>query len=130
MKRLSWTLKEFIIWVIFGGTYCLLEIIYRGYTHPSMFVVGGLCGVLIGLINDHTPQMPLLKQSILGSVIVTVIEFIAGVILNLWLGLDVWNYSSMPFNLLGQICLPFSLIWLVLSVPVVYLDDYLKKLLK
>lgn len=130
MKRLSWTLKEFIIWVIFGGVYCLLEIIYRGYTHPSMFVVGGICGVLIGLINDNTPQMSLVKQSIIGSVIVTAIEFISGVILNIVLGLNVWDYSSMPFNILGQICLPFSMVWLILSIPVIYLDDYLKRLLK
>ena len=91
-----------------------------------MFFVGGLCGVLIGLINDNTPDIPLFYQCILGTTIVTLIEFISGCYLNIYLGLGVWDYSHVPFNFLGQVCLPFSIIWMFLSIPVIYLDDYLK----
>lgn len=131
MKKIQFLKKETIIFVIFGFLYICLELLYRGHTHISMFFVGGLCGVLIGLINDNTPDMPLFYQCILGTTIVTLIEFISGCYLNIYLGLGVWDYSHVPFNFLGQVCLPFSIIWMFLSIPVIYLDDYLKnKLLK
>lgn len=126
MKKIQFLKKETIIFVIFGFLYICLELLYRGHTHISMFFVGGLCGVLIGLINDNTPDIPLFYQCILGTIIVTLIEFISGCYLNIYLGLGVWDYSHVPFNLLGQVCLPFSIIWMFLSIPVIYLDDYLK----
>lgn len=126
MKKIQFLKKETIIFVIFGFLYICLELLYRGHTHISMFFVGGLCGVLIGLINDNTPDMSLLYQCILGTTIVTLIEFISGCYLNIYLGLGIWDYSHVPFNFLGQVCLPFSIIWMLLSIPVIYLDDYLK----
>lgn len=126
MKKIQFLKKETIIFVIFGFLYICLELLYRGRTHISMFFVGGLCGVLIGLINDNTPDMPLFYQCILGTIIVTLIEFISGCYLNIYLGLGIWDYSHVPFNFLGQVCLPFSIIWMFLSIPVIYLDDYLK----
>lgn len=126
MKKIQFLKKETIIFVIFGFLYICLELLYRDRTHISMFFVGGLCGVLIGLINDNTPDMPLFYQCILGTTIVTLIEFISGYYLNIYLGLGVWDYSHVPFNFLGQVCLPFSIIWMLLSIPVIYLDDYLK----
>ena len=74
-----------------------------------MAVLGGVCFVLIGDINEFIPwNMPLILQGAIGSGIVTVLELVSGIILNLWLGLGIWDYSNMPFNLLGQICLPFT----------------------
>lgn len=126
MKKIQFLKKETIIFLIFGFLYICLELLYRGHTHISMLFVGGLCGVLIGLINDNTPDIPLFYQCILGTTIVTLIEFISGCYLNIYLGLGVWDYSHVPFNFLGQVCLPFSIIWMLLSIPVIYLDDYLK----
>lgn len=130
MNKLKWLLKEFIIFLVFGITYALLEILARGYTHPAMVVLGGICGVLVGLLNDSTPDMPILVQCLLGSIIITILEFISGCYLNLYLGLNIWDYSSLPFNLLGQVSLKFTIIWFILSVPVIYLDDYMKSKLK
>ena len=62
-------------------------------------------------------------------IIIVTIEFFSGCILNIWLGLGVWNYSNMPYNILGQICLPFSIAWFFLSYIAIKLDDYLRKLL-
>lgn len=70
--------------------------------------------------------MPIWLQCVIGASIVTVGEFITGCIVNLWLGLMVWDYSNMPFNLLGQICLPFALAWVVLSGVAILIDDYLR----
>ena len=123
----NFVLKEFIIFVIFGLMYVTIELLYRGHTHYSMFIVGGICGVLIGLINDNTPDMPLLPQCVLGTVIITVIELLTGLFLNVYLGLNVWDYSNQPFNFMGQICPQFCIIWCILSILVIRIDDWLKE---
>ena len=123
----NFVLKEFIIFIIFGLMYVTIELLYRGHTHYSMFIVGGVCGVLIGLINDNTPDMPLLPQCVLGAVIITVIELLTGLFLNVYLGLNVWDYSNQPFNFMGQICPQFCIIWCILSILVIRLDDWLKE---
>ena len=120
-------LKEIILAIIGGLIYILIELIWRGHTHISMFILGGICFVAIGLINElFSWELGLVWQSVIGTVIVTVLEFITGLIVNIWLGLGVWNYSNMPFNLLGQICLPFALAWGALSTLAIVLDDYLR----
>ena len=123
----NFVLKEFIIFIIFGLMYVIIELLYRGHTHYSMFIVGGICGVLIGLINDNTPDMPLLPQCVLGAVIITIIELLTGLFLNVYLGLNVWDYSNQPFNFMGQICPQFCIIWCVLSILVIRIDDWLKE---
>ena len=110
-----------------GLIYVLIEFAFRGRSHWTMFIVGGLCFWLIGLINEVIPwEMPLWKQCIIGAVIVTAVEFLSGCIINLWLGWNVWDYSNMPLNFLGQVCLPFSLLWVLLSAVAILLDDYLR----
>ena len=64
--------------------------------------------------------------NMIGAVVVTVLEFITGLVVNVWLGLNVWDYSDMPLNILGQICLPFSIAWIALSAIAIVLDDYLR----
>ena len=120
-------LKNLLIFSIFGLTYGLIEILWRGYTHPSMVIVGGICGLLIGLLNEKNRKMNLLLQMVEGMVIVTVLEFVSGIILNLCLGLNVWDYSNMRFNLLGQVCPQFSIAWFFLSYFAIRIDDLLRK---
>lgn len=122
-------IKNMILFVIFGLLYCGLEILWRGYIHPSMFIVGGICCLLVGLINEITPNMSMWLQCLLSAIIITIIEFLSGCILNLWLNLGVWNYTNMPFNLLGQVCLPFSIAWFFLSYVAIKLDDWLRRIL-
>lgn len=121
-------LKKITVLLFIGGTaYIFVELMWRGHSHISMFVVGGLCFVLIGCINEYLPwEMGLVWQSLIGAGIVTSMEFMSGVILNLWLGLGVWDYSTMPLNVLGQICLPFTMAWIPLSCVGIVLDDYLR----
>lgn len=111
-----------------GCLYVILELLWRGRSHWSMFILGGVCFVLIGLLNEVIPRgMPLALQGLVGSVcIVTPLEFVTGCIVNLWLGWDVWDYSNLPFNVMGQICLPFTLLWVVVSAIAVVLDDWLR----
>lgn len=127
LKMKSWLKKEFFIFVIFGITYFMLEIIYRGYSHWTMIILGGLVSVLIGLINEVTPKIKIPYQMLLGTIIITTLELVFGFILNIKLGLGIWDYSNLPLNLLGQICLPFSFLWFILSYFIIILDDILKE---
>ncbi len=124
MKQLS---KNLCLFTIGGLLYYLIEILWRGYSHVSMFIVGGICFILIGLINEYLSfDTPLWRQQLIAAVIVTAAEFIAGLILNVYLHLEVWDYSSMPFNLLGQVSLQYSTLWFLLSLPAIILDDWLR----
>ncbi len=115
------------LWACGGGLYCLIEVLWRGYTHPAMFLVGGICFLILGGINEwFCWDMSLAAQAIIGAVAVTLVELAAGSVLNLWLGLGIWDYSDMPFNLLGQICLAYAGWWVLLSVAGIILDDVLR----
>lgn len=126
-EKLKAILKHAVLALCGGFVYFLIEMAWRGHSHWTMAVLGGVCFVLIGDINEFIPwNMPLVLQGAIGSGIVTLLELVSGIILNLWLGLGIWDYSNMPFNFLGQICLPFSLLWVALSVVAVILDDWLR----
>lgn len=119
--------RPLVLFCVGGAVYIMMEMFWRGYSHWTMFIVGGLCFVLIGLINEfYTYEMPLVKQMLIGSCIVTSVEFISGCIINLWLGWNVWDYSDMPFNVFGQVCLPYMVLWFLLSGAAIILDDYLR----
>ncbi len=104
-----------------GSVYVLIEILFRGYSHISMFAVGGLCLLLIDLADNAFSELGLIPKALIGGLIISATELVAGIILNLFMGLGVWDYSELRFNLLGQICPQFSLIWVVLSIPALYL---------
>ena len=130
MQNLNNILKYFTLFIIGGISYYFIEIIYRGYSHFSMIIVGGICFVLIGAINEFSnKEVPLLLQMILAVLIVDTIELISGIIINKVLILNVWDYSNLRFNLLGQISLRSSIAWLFLSLLAIYMDDLLRYLL-
>ena len=127
MSYIKTFFKCLILACVGGVSYIIIEFLYRGYSHWTMFMASSLAFVLIGAINEIIPwEMKLWKQMLIGSCIVTVIEFISGLIINVWLGLDVWDYSNLPLNVMGQICLPFSIIWFFMSLLCIVLDDYLR----
>ena len=111
-----------------GGTiYVLLELLWRGRSHVSMFCAGGLallllCGLFLGF------GLPLFAQCLVGGLVITAIEFVAGAIGIVRLRLNGWDYSKMPLNLYGQVCLPFSLLWCLLTLPISFLSSYLATL--
>ena len=120
--------KNLILFSIGGIVYVLIELLWRGYTHFSMFLLGGLCFWLIGMINEkRSRKIPLITQMAIGSAIITVLEFVFGYIVNIRLGLNVWNYADMPFNIMGQVCLTYALAWFVLSGVCVVVDDWLRR---
>ena len=120
-------LKELFLAAAGGLLYIILELVWRGHSHWTMFALGGLCFALIGLINELIPWcMPLWKQALIGAAIITGLEFLTGCIVNLGFGWHVWDYSGMPLNLLGQICILYILLWIPVSLIAIILDDWLR----
>ena len=119
--------KHLILMMIGGALYVLLELLWRGYSHWTMFFLGGMCFVVLGLLNEVVPwEVPLWRQALLGTALVTVAEFTVGCVVNLWFGWQVWNYSHMPGNILGQICPQYMILWFPVSIAGIMLDDWLR----
>lgn len=127
MNKFKLAFKYLVLLLIGGMIYVLIELLFRGRSHFTMFILGGVCFVSVGLINEVLPwNTPFQLQMLLGGSMITVLEFISGCILNLYFGLGIWDYSDQPGNILGQICPLFSLLWVFLSGLAIVLDDYLR----
>ncbi len=121
---------EAFLFIVGGRIYTWIEILWRGWSHWTMFILGGLGFVVLGILNEHLfPwDLSLAEQTVIGAMIVTVMEFFTGCIVNLWLGWQVWDYSDMPFNLCGQVCLYYFLLWILLSAVGIIADDWIRYL--
>lgn len=120
-------LKTAVLFCCGALAYAAVEIVWRGYTHWTMAVLGGLLFLLLGGLNNWIPwEMPLTMQMAAGALVVTAAEFAAGVVLNVWLDLSIWDYSELPYNIMGQICPQFTLAWAGLSLVAIVLDDYIR----
>lgn len=125
----NYLFKYFILFLIGGFLYYEIEILWRGYSHWTMFILGGVCFIYAGIQNERTPwEEPLWKQVLKVDVFVLIAEFITGCILNLWLGLNIWDYSNLKFNVLGQSSLLFAVLFLPLCLIAIVLDDYIRYL--
>lgn len=119
--------KYSFLFLVGGLIYYAIEVFYVGYSHPSMFILGGICFLCIGLLNEfYKYDMSLVSQMFISSLIITALEFFGGLVINRWLNLNVWDYSYMPYNFMGQINLYSSVLWFFLSAPAILLDDYLR----
>lgn len=118
-NRAAWgdSLLLTIFLFVFGGTaYYLTEIMFRGWSHPSMGILGGFCFYLLYLENRAFSHRSLLLRSVLGALVITALELLSGCVLNILLGMNIWDYSNMPLNFLGQICFSMSVLWFLLSI--------------
>lgn len=112
---------------LFGGNaYCLIELLTRKRTHFSMFFCAGLAISILLFIYMNNREIPLLLFSLLGTLIITCLELIFGTVFNLWLKMKVWDYSKLPLNFSGQICVWFSGIWFGFGTLIYYLFRLLK----
>lgn len=115
-----------LIFLIGGLAYGLLEILFRGYTHWTMLVTGGLCFLIFYILNFILKTDSLWVRCIIAMIIITTLELIVGVIVNIILKWNVWDYSKMFMNFMGQICALYSGIWFSMGVPMTYIANYLK----
>ncbi len=105
--------KNILLFLIGGTGYVMLELLWRGFSHISMFFAGGTCFLLLGGLEKAKPRLPLPLRALTGAGIITMIELLAGLMFNR--GYSVWDYRAMPLNFHGQICLPFFLLWIPIS---------------
>lgn len=116
-----------IIYTIGAVGYCVLELVWRGYSHWTMTVAGGICFLAMYLIDGGKRELSLIKKSVISALVVTSVEFAVGCVVNLLLGWRVWDYSDLPFSIMGQVCLGFFLLWLLLSFPALLLSGLIRK---
>ena len=122
------TPARFLLLFLTGGFgYYLIEVLFRGHSHWTMGLCGGICLVGIYFINRRFAAFSYTLRAILSALLITAVEFVAGCILNLWLGLSIWDYSALPYNLLGQISLLFSGIWFGLAFIMCVLISVIEK---
>jgi len=119
--------KYILLYTIGGIGYGSIEMIFRGKTHWSMLLAGGMCFCALNKISEM-PIKKSWKKWLLGSAAITSIEFVSGVIVNIWLRWNVWNYSQHVFNLFGQICPLFSCIWFLISIPAIAFCGVMKNI--
>ena len=127
IKKFSRSLSLFTI----GGLgYIVIENIWRGYSHITMFFAGGLSFLCIEIMDIRLGKsINTFSKCILGSSIITTIEFVFGCIFNLYYKMNVWDYSHLPFNLFGQISLVFSFLWCLLTLPVLWIGKGVRRIL-
>lgn len=104
--------KQFFYFYLGGMAYTGLELLWRGRTHGSMFLLGGACFVALGQLKKLRLPLPIL--AVAGSILITAGELATGLLVNR--SYAVWDYRSLPMNYQGQICLRFSLLWIPVSL--------------
>lgn len=127
MKKTLFAILKYITLFFIGSiVYMTMEIMWKGETHWTMGILGGICLIVIGLINELFSDIPLLYQGFIGSIIITFLEYFSGMLLNVKLGLGIWDYSMLPWNVDGQVCLYFSIMWIFVSMFASLLDDAIR----
>ena len=113
---MSERILEILVFILGGAAYGLIEILYRGHTHWSMVLTGGACILTMYIMSGWLMETPLVVGALAGAFIITLYELCVGLIVNVRLGWEVWDYSDMPCNLMGQICPTFTTLWFLLSL--------------
>ena len=103
-------LRKPILFAVGGMGYVLLEFLWRGWSHISMFAAGGVCFLLLGRLEETEPKLPAVVRPLAGAAIITMVELAAGLAVNR--DYAVWDYRDRPGNFCGQICPLFSVLWI------------------
>ena len=118
--------------IVFGTGaigYGLIEVVWRGNTHWAMLLAGGVCLRLLGAAGRRMEASPVLYKCLAGGAIITGVELLFGCVCNLWLHMGIWDYSRIPLNLGGQVCLLYSVLWGALSALGMKLEKTLRRYL-
>ncbi|GLG88741.1 putative ABC transporter permease [Sellimonas catena] len=122
----------FIQWLLFFFIYCFLgwvwescyvsikkrEWINRGFLHGPMLPIYG-SGAIIVLLCIIGVRDQVILIFLFGMTGATILEYVTGACMERLFRVRYWDYSHMPLNLKGYICLPVSLGWGVFSVLLV-----------
>lgn len=117
--------RQMVLFYLGGMIYTGLELCWRGWSHGSMFLLGGLCFLLIGFLGKVPQPLPRLPRAVVGAGIVTMLELGCGLLVNRQY--QVWDYRQERFNFCGQICLPFTVLWVGVSLAAIVLYELLER---
>lgn len=111
------SIKKYAVFFSVGSAgYAIIELLWRGRTHWTMLIAGGICFVIFSVIEERMSQSAMITKCVLCSLSITLVELIFGIIFNIILKMNVWDYSKIPLNLLGQICPLYTILWAALSL--------------
>ena len=102
-----------------------MEILWRGYTHPTMCFAGGIASCAVYYIAKNINAGIFIK-ALYGAFAITSVELLFGVVFNIFLKLDVWDYSGLPFNFMGQICVGYFFIWYIICLGLIHIYSKIK----
>lgn len=122
--------EQLLVFVTGGIGYLLLELLWRRRTHWCMGITGGFCFSVLYNVYNKFRSITLREKCFFGSILITLAELLVGMAVNLKKKWQVWDYSKLPFNFLGQICLPYSVLWFLLSAGLVPLSKGMKWLVR
>ncbi len=108
----------------------LIELFWRGHSHWSMALAGGVCCVLLFGLWLRFGSLPHILLCLMGALVITAVEFLTGALVNVRLGLQVWDYSNKRGNLYGQVCPLYSVLWILLCAPAFMLIEFVYSLLR
>ena len=123
-------IEYFTVFIVGAFGYGLIELFVRGRTHISMGLLGGAAMLFIHTLgNRRRNGMMILTAALSSALFITAVEYVTGIILNIELGLGIWDYSNLSFNLRGQICAEYSLKWVLVSLFGLFADEIIRKAL-
>lgn len=122
-----------LLWTWGGTVYFLLEVAWKTFSgHPerihwSMLILAIILSAVLERCGNECPwEWTLQTQALICTVLITAVELIVGFVLNIVFRLNIWDYSLLPFNFMGQICLWYSTLWFILSMIFIPVFDILK----
>lgn len=132
-EKIHNALLSLLLWTFGGTLYFFCEVIFKTLAgHPeniswTMLLLALVLCIPLERFGSELPwKMPLYIQAFVCAAVITLLEFIVGIFLNIILQLNVWDYSNLPGNILGQICPQFSFIWFLFSNAAIVIFDYMR----
>lgn len=124
MKKRS---EYFIVFTFGSVLYGLLEVVFRGHTHWTMILLGGTVFSALYYLDLMTEKRNYVFKCFVGSAVISSMEFLCGYIVNVRLNMQVWDYSGIKYNILGQVCPKYAAVWFMLCVPAFVLSSFIRK---
>ena len=121
----------------------ILEVLYRSFIskkfiNPGLMLgcslpVYGVGGIILNLLADikvvNNIYFNYFILSLIAMVLLTLIEYVGGVLLEKIFKIKLWDYSKYKYNLKGLICLRMSIIWGIVSlIYFVLLNNFLNEI--
>lgn len=105
-------LEKIALFLLGGGGYLGIELAWRGTTHWTMFLAGGVCLCLLQQLALR--RLPLPVAACVGAAGVSGLELAVGLASRRLLHIVVWDYSAEWGNLAGLVCPRYTFYWFVL----------------